>query len=240
VRVHRKHIPQEMLDAYNLTSEHFDSQGYAYLEIRKGMHGLKEATILAYDQLKEHLAPHGYTPVPVSVWRHNTRRTTFTLVWRHNTRRTTFTLAVNDFGIKYFREDDAEHLFSALKDKHALTQDWSGNNYLGMTLNWNYTVVCPYVDASMPKFVNKGRSKYQHSSPKFAQHAPYLWSKPDCGQKAQHATADTSSLLDKNGTTVWCARCRRHFSLSWSSRRLQHPAGSQRNLQQPSQTDRNH
>jgi hypothetical protein len=49
----------------------------------------------------------------------------------------------------------------------------------------------------MPKFVDKGRSKCKHSSPKFAQHAPHLWSKPVCGQKAQHAPTDTSSLLDK-------------------------------------------
>jgi hypothetical protein len=122
-------------------------------------------------------------------------------LWRHNTRRTTFTLAVDDFGVKYFRKVDAEHLFSALKDKYALTQDWSGSNYLGMTLEWNYTAVRPYVDVSMPKFVDKGRSKHQHSSPKFAQHAPHLWSKPVYGQKAQYATDDTSSLLDKKGTT---------------------------------------
>jgi hypothetical protein len=122
-------------------------------------------------------------------------------VWRHNTRRTTFTLAVDDFGIKYFCKVDADHLFSALKDKYALTQDWSGNNYLGMTLDWNYTAVRPYVDVSMPKFVDKGRSKYQHSSPKFAQHAPHLWSTPVYGQKVQYAPTDTSSLLNKKGTT---------------------------------------
>jgi hypothetical protein len=129
------------------------------------MYGLKEASVLAYDQLKEHLAPCGYAPVPVTPG-----------LWRQNIRRTTFTLAVDDFGIKYFRKIDAEHLFSALKDKYALTQDWSGSNYLGMTLDWNYTAVRPYVDVSMPKFVDKGRSKYQHSSRKFAQHAPHLWS----------------------------------------------------------------
>jgi hypothetical protein len=189
MHVHRKCMPQEILDAYNLTDEHFDSQGCAYLEIRKGMHGLKEASILAYDQLKECLAPCGYAPAPVTPG-----------LWRHNTRRTTFTLAVDDFGIKCFRKVDAEHLFSALKDKCSLTQDWSGSNYLGMTLDWNHTAVRPHVDVSVPKFVDEGRSKHQHLSPKFAQHAPHLWSKPVCGQKAQHATADTSSSLDKKGT----------------------------------------
>jgi hypothetical protein len=80
MRVHRRSIPQEILDAYNLDNTHFDSKGYAYLEIRKGMYGLKEASILAYNQLKEHLTLYGYAPVRVTpgLWRHNTRRTIFT------------------------------------------------------------------------------------------------------------------------------------------------------------------
>ena len=188
MRVHKQCIPQEILDAYNLDDTHFDSKGYAYLEIRKGMYGLKEASILAYDQLKDHLAPYGYTPVPVTPG-----------LWRHNARRTVFTLAVDDFGIKYFCKADADHLFSALKDKYELTQDWSGNNYLGVTLDWNYTAVRPHVDVSMPKFVDKGRTKYQHPTPKSAQHAPHLWSKPVYGQKVQCATTDTSKLLDTKG-----------------------------------------
>jgi hypothetical protein len=190
MRVHRKYIPQEIYDAYNLGPDYFDSKGYAYLEIRKGMYGLKEASVLAYDQLKEHLAPYGYAPVRVTPG-----------LWQHSTRPTKFTLAVDDFGIKYFQKADAEHLISALQDKYQLTQDWSGNNYLGMTLDWHYTAVRPYVDVSMPKFVDKGRTKYQHPSPKFAQHAPHLWAKPIYGQKVQYATADTSELLDKKGTT---------------------------------------
>ena len=32
-------------------------------KIKKGMYGLKHAAILAYENLKNHLARHGYTPV---------------------------------------------------------------------------------------------------------------------------------------------------------------------------------
>jgi hypothetical protein len=103
MRVHRRYIPQEIMDAYGLTEAHFDSKGYACLEICKGMYGLKEASLLAYNQLKEHLAPYGYAPVRFTPG-----------LWKHNERRTTFTLAVDDFGIKYFHKADADHLFSAL------------------------------------------------------------------------------------------------------------------------------
>jgi hypothetical protein len=117
MRVHRRYIPQEIMDAYGLTEAHFDSKGYAYLEIRKGMYGLKEASVLAYDQLKEHLAPYGYAPVRFTPG-----------LWKHNERRTTFTLAIDDFGIKYFHKADADHLFSALHDKYELTKDWTGTS----------------------------------------------------------------------------------------------------------------
>eukprot|EP00957_Ditylum_brightwellii_P012139 916620-Ditylum_brightwellii.AAC.1 len=47
----------------------------------KGMYGLKQATILAYPQLKEHLEQHGYSPIPCSngLWCHNIRQTIFAL-----------------------------------------------------------------------------------------------------------------------------------------------------------------
>ena len=30
-------------------------------------------------------------------------------LWKHETRRTTFTLVVDDFGVQYFRKEDANH-----------------------------------------------------------------------------------------------------------------------------------
>ena len=72
MRIHRRYVPQEVIDEYNLTNDHFDSRGFLYVEIQKGMYGLKEASILAYEQLKENLAPHGYFPAPFTpgLWKH--------------------------------------------------------------------------------------------------------------------------------------------------------------------------
>jgi hypothetical protein len=61
MRVHCRFVPQEIINKYNLTIKHFDSKGFVYLEIHKGMYGLKEAAILAYDQLKAHLASRRYS-----------------------------------------------------------------------------------------------------------------------------------------------------------------------------------
>ena len=46
-------IPKEIMEKYNLKEK--VCGGYVYVEIRKGMYGLKEARKLAYDELKPHL-----------------------------------------------------------------------------------------------------------------------------------------------------------------------------------------
>jgi hypothetical protein len=187
MRIHRRYIPQEVIDEYELTDKHFDSHGYAYLEIRKGMYGLKEASVLAYDQLRAHLAPYGYAPVRFTPG-----------LWKHNKLRTTFTLAVDDFGIKYFDKADLDHLFKALETKYVLTKDLTGSSYLGLTLAWNYDD--GYVDISMPQYVTKALAKFRHQPPRVPQHSPHPWTAPAYGQKVQFATSDESPLLDAKAT----------------------------------------
>ena len=186
MRVHRRYVPQEIINEYNLTIKHFDSKGFVYLEIRKGMYGLKEAAILAYDQLKAHLAPYGYFPVAQTPG-----------LWRHTDRRTTFTLAVDDFGIKFFSQPDADHLFDALATRYALTKDWTGSSYLGFTISWNYAA--GHVDISMPGYVPKALLALRHPSPARPQHSPHRWTAPVYGQKIQLANSDLSPLLDNLG-----------------------------------------
>ena len=186
MRIHRKYVTPEIFTEYSLTESHFDSKGFCYVEIRKGMYGLKEAAILAYEQLREHLAPFGYAPVPHTPG-----------LWRHITRRTTFTLAVDDFGIKFFSKHDADHLFDAIATKYALTKDWSGTSYLGFTILWNYDD--GWVNISMPDYIPKAMLTLQHPQPSKAQHSPHRWTAPAYGQKVQLANSDLTPLLDKLG-----------------------------------------
>ena len=90
--------------------EFIDKDGYLYCEIRKGMYGLKEAGCVAFQNLVNNLAPFGYEPMPCNP-----------VSWRHNTRRTTFTLAVDDFGIKNFNQDDLDHILKALKTHYTIS-----------------------------------------------------------------------------------------------------------------------
>ena len=124
----------------------------------------------AYDQLKYHLAKYGYIP-----FKHTPG------MWHHATRPLTFTLAVDDFGIKYFSRQDANHLLSALEDKYSITIDWSGDSYLALNINWQYDKC--YVEISMPDYLHKALAKFKHPPPHLPQHAPHAWTAPVYGQK---------------------------------------------------------
>ena len=111
MRVHIRHIPRDIQLMYNIQDKATD-KGFIYIRIKKGMYGLKQAAVLAYDQLKAVLKPYGYSPVKGTVG-----------LWQHETRQIRFCLCVDDFGIKYFRKQDAEHLLQAIGSKYKYTVD---------------------------------------------------------------------------------------------------------------------
>jgi hypothetical protein len=94
-------IPDEIITKYNLRAASMG--GWVYLDMCKGMYGLKQAGLLANQILKQILAHYGYYPA-----RHNPG------LWLHKTRQITFTLVVDDFAVKYVGKDNAHHLRNAL------------------------------------------------------------------------------------------------------------------------------
>jgi hypothetical protein len=147
------------------------------------MYGLKQAAILAYQQLVTFLTPAGYMPVP------NT-----TGMWKHRTRKTVFCICVDDFGIKYFNKDDIDHLLGTLEKHYTVTTDWTGRNYCGLTIDWEYNK--QYVDISMPGYIEKVLHKYQHPKPAKPEYSPHDHVEPIYGAKRQFTTPDSSAILD--------------------------------------------
>ena len=62
MRMALKDIPEEIIEQYDLPT--MASDDWVYMQIEKGMPGLKQAGKIANDRLKKHLAKYGYTPVP--------------------------------------------------------------------------------------------------------------------------------------------------------------------------------
>jgi polysaccharide deacetylase 2 family uncharacterized protein YibQ len=54
-------------------------------------------------------------------------------LWKHDKRPIQFTLVVDDFGVKYTRQEDVEHLKSVIEQDYTVTADWTGNQYVRLT-----------------------------------------------------------------------------------------------------------
>jgi hypothetical protein len=177
-------LPDEIIKKYHLTRLAVD--GWAYLEIQKGMYGLKQAGILVNQLLQKMLIPFGYHPE-----RHTP------CLWIHTTKPTSFSLVVDD----YVTDADAHHMRNALICNYEITTDWGGTVYSGIKLKWDYDKrTC---DISMPGYVNNVLDKFQHDNPKTLQHTPSKYVTPVYCAKMQYATQDETPLLSaKQCTTI--------------------------------------
>jgi hypothetical protein len=176
-------IPPDILKLY----AHLIYKEHIYLEVSKGIYGLPQAGKLANEQLIRHLAPYGYSPCQITPG-----------LWKHETRDIAFLLVVDDFGIKYTDKRDVEHLLSALRDAYKISVDWEGERYCGLIMKWDYTH--RHCDISMPGYIERALTRFQHPKPKKPQDNPFKYIAPEYGAKVQYAPdADTSELLDEKG-----------------------------------------
>ncbi len=118
------YFPAWTIEQYNLLEHAY--KGYVCIEMRRAMWGLPQAGILANKCLRQKLAPFGYSECA------NTPG-----LWKHDKRPISFTLVVDDFGVKYVNQDDVKHLIDSIKKTYTLTEDWTGNLYCGITLEWD-------------------------------------------------------------------------------------------------------
>ena len=81
-------IPEDVQHHYELQKK-VTSEGWVYVEIRKGMYGLPQAGSLAQELLEKQLTKNGYTQSKLTPG-----------LWTHHTRRITFCLVIDDFGVK--------------------------------------------------------------------------------------------------------------------------------------------
>ena len=112
-------------------------------------------------------------------------------------KKTKFCLCVDDFRVKYFSKDNADHLLTALHSHYKKSVDYEGMHYCGFTIEWNYKK--GYVDISMPKYIPALLQKLQHPKSAKPQYAPHLWVVPAYGQHIQMATVDESKKIDNKG-----------------------------------------
>jgi hypothetical protein len=187
MRIPLTSIPQSIIDKYALANK--AHTGLVVVQISKGMCGLPQFGILAFNQLKNHLSKHDYAPCTHTPG-----------LWTHSTRDITFSLVVDDLGITYTNLDDTIHLLAALEELYTVRTDWTGSLYLAMTLNWDYTRST--VNITMPGYVAKALERFQHTPHRRAEHSPHAWSTPIYGTHPQLTSpVDDTSLLPQSALT---------------------------------------
>ena len=113
------------------------------------MYGLNQAAVLTFDNLVHNLRQFGYSPVPST-----------TGIWKCKTRKTTFCLYVDNFDVKYFYKNYAEHLISLVQANYEYIVNWAGKTFCGLIMNWQYNK--GYVDISMPKYIPQILERFKH------------------------------------------------------------------------------
>ena len=95
-------FPKHVIEEYKLPEKVY--KGCVWIESRRSIYGLPQSGKLASEYLRKKIAPHGYYEV-----KHTPG------LWKHISRPIQFTLVVDDFGVKYTRRKDSEHLLGVLE-----------------------------------------------------------------------------------------------------------------------------
>ena len=124
------------------------------------MYGLPHAGKVSNDLLVKVLVKHGYLPDPYNNG-----------LFFHDTNSIQLSLVVDDFGINYMDKKDARHSVAALSSEYKITTDWTGNKFLGLDLDWDYTNGT--VNLSIPGYIKKSLQSFPHPAPTGAKHPPH-------------------------------------------------------------------
>ena len=158
LKLHVSVIPDEIIAVYNLQNLQ-DEKGWCYVKIFKGMYSLKQAGIIANQELQQHMSSYGYITVQCTLG-----------LWKHYNKEKIFSLAVDDFLFQYSSEEDAKHFLHALRQKYTITVDRNAKKYIGIILKWDY--IKRTVELSMPEYAKHALHKFQHLLSSRPEHSP--------------------------------------------------------------------
>ena len=152
MRIQSIYFPPDIISIYHI-DEIIAEDGYVYIKIIKRMYGLKQSSIMSSNKI-------------ILTWSHTDNyRYPSKLDYRPKKNRGTKKfLCGDDFRVRYFNKDDADHLLQTLKNHCTILTDREGGSYLGLTIYWNYNG--EYVDISMSRYVKKSFDRFQYPKPK--------------------------------------------------------------------------
>ena len=181
-RVKLEDITQEFIEEYHMLEN--ERHGWVYFDIFCGCYVLPQSGKLDNNLPRTRLEDAHYYET-----------STIPDLWRHKWRSIQFLLIVDDFGIEYMRKQDAYHLASVLKNHHDIYQDWEGNKFAGIDLDWNFaTKHCDRTcHLSMKNCIKILLVKLNHPMPRKPQLSPHKCHEVKYGSKTQLAPEEDIS-----------------------------------------------
>jgi hypothetical protein len=122
-------------------------------------------------------------------------------------------LVVDDFGIKYIKQQDLDHLINALKKYYDVSVDMEGKEYVKIELDWDYEQ--GKVHLSMKPYLLKALRQFDNLIPTKKHDSPHPHVPTKYGAKPQFAEYDNSPTVGKDkqkevqtiaGKFLWYAR----------------------------------
>ena len=178
------------------------------------MYSLKQAILLAYEYLSDILTTADYYPIPATLG-----------LWQHVNCRTIFSFCVDDFWVKYYNQEDLNHLQESIGTRYTCKVDMTGRHFLGYTLDWYYAL--GYADLSMPHYIWQALEKLQYIMGVFPQyslhpHVEVNWTKKGdrpFAKKGGHFPQTSTKRNQICATSCW------HIPVLWSSTQFYHAHG---------------
>eukprot|EP00804_Cyclotella_cryptica_P018370 CCRYP_015487-RA/>CCRYP_015487-RA protein AED:0.13 eAED:0.11 QI:0/0/0/1/0/0.5/2/0/1281 len=200
-KVRLSDIPQEIITLYKL-EQIATADGWVYIRVDRGMYGLPQSGSLGHDLLEQRLNAEGYFQSRLAPG-----------LWKHKTRNIQFVLVVDDFGIKYIKQQDMDHLITSLRKYYDVSVDMEGREFVKIELDWDYEQ--GKVHLSMKPYLLKALRQFDNLVPRKKQDSPYPHVPPKYGLKQQFAEYDSSPDVGKDkqkeiqtitGKFLWYAR----------------------------------
>ena len=152
---------------------------FVFANVRKCIPGLPQSGLLSQLRLVAHLESHGYY------------ETSTPMLFRHKTRPLVFTLVVDDFGVKYHRREDFDHLLSSLQELYSCTSSPVATRYLGLTLAHDRRARSLRV--SMPGYIANLLASVCPSAPPRHARSPSIYTPPVFGKRGPQMSSPDDS-----------------------------------------------
>jgi hypothetical protein len=152
------------------------------MEVCKTLYGLKDAGALSKAKLDKILLAAGYSENKI-----------VPCLYKHATNGVSFVLVVDDFAVKYLKDDSLNHLVNTLKDAgYELSVDLKASKFCGLDIKYNKRE--GWIEISCKGYVDKVLHRFRHRKFK-KESSPMVYVTPNFGEKIQMAKDDPADTM---------------------------------------------